>query len=74
LNARPIRIIRHAESYEVRFADSRPSVYFYDDDHAGRRAITGRMSGAEAEEQARILARHARLDLLKPYLILVARC
>ena len=42
---RRIRIIRHSAvldtgSYEVRFADGRPSRYFFFDDIPGRRGLT----------------------------------
>ncbi len=62
----PIRIIPHSPpgipdtgSFEVRFADGRPSVYFYWDDNPGRRAISmsGVTSAAEARAAARALAR-----------------
>ena len=46
-----------AGSYEVRFADGRPSVFFYWDDNAGRRAIIHALSSEEAEKQAKDLAR-----------------
>ncbi len=50
-----VRLIKHAESYEVRV-----SRYFYFDDDKGRRAITDRMSSAEAEEAAKAFARAER--------------
>lgn len=58
----PVRIRRHEAvpqtgSYEVRFADGRPSVYFYWDDIAGRRLAPNLLTGAEALEKARALAR-----------------
>ena len=66
-----IRLIRHtpkgipdAGSYEVRYEDGRESVYFYWDDNAGRRAITGHLTKAEAEEKAKAFARAER-DRLK---------
>jgi len=57
-----VRIIRHEAipqtgSYEVRFADGRPSIYLYFDDDPGRRSITGTMTGAEALDAAKTLAR-----------------
>ena len=57
-----IRIIKHETvpncgSYEVRFPDGRPSVYFYWDDNPGRRSITLSMSQEEAERAAKELAR-----------------
>jgi hypothetical protein len=56
-----IRIIKHESipqtgSYEVRFSDGRPSAYYYFDDDPGRRAITGKMTGAEALRSAKVLA------------------
>jgi hypothetical protein len=58
----PVRIRKHEAvpqtgSYEVCFADGRPSVYFYWDDIAGRRLAPNLLTGAEALEQARALAR-----------------
>lgn len=58
----PVRIRKHEPvpltgSYEVNFADGRPSVYFYWDDIAGRRLASNLLTGAEALEQARALAR-----------------
>nr|WP_041756627.1 hypothetical protein [Bradyrhizobium sp. ORS 278] len=61
----PVRIIPHSPkgipatgSFEVQFADGRPSVYFYWDDNAGRRAITMNITSQdEAREAARALAR-----------------
>ena len=50
-----IRIIKHAESYEVR-----TSRFFYFDDNPGRRSINNRMSPKEAEEAAKALARTER--------------
>ena len=47
-------------SYELRFSDGRPSVYFYFDDDPGRRSITGKMTGAEASEKGKALARAER--------------
>jgi hypothetical protein len=44
-----VRIIKHAESYEVRV-----SRFFYFDDTPGRRSINNRMSPEEAEEAAEI--------------------
>jgi hypothetical protein len=57
-----IRIIKHESvsqtgSYEVRFPDGRPSVYHYFDDDPGRRLITGTMSGEDALQAAKTLAR-----------------
>ena len=44
-------------SFEVRFPDGRPSIYFYWDDNPGRRSITRHMSQEEAERAAKELAR-----------------
>ena len=59
-----IRIIPHAPegipdcgSFEVRFPDDRPSVYFYWDDNPVRRSITLALSSEEAERKAKDLAR-----------------
>jgi hypothetical protein len=59
-----IRLVRHTAapavpdcgSFEVRFPDGRPSVYFYWDDNPGRRSITRQMSSEEAEQKAKALA------------------
>ncbi|XUM25094.1 hypothetical protein ACRAVF_34065 (plasmid) [Bradyrhizobium oligotrophicum S58] len=57
----PVRIIPHSPkgipdtgSFEVRFADGRPSVYFYWDNNPGRRAIS--MSEVTSESEARTAA------------------
>ena len=50
-----IRIIKHAESYEVRIRR-----FFHFDDNPGRRSINNRMSPKEAEEAAKALARIER--------------
>lgn len=60
-----VRIRKHEAvpltgSYEVCFDDGRPSVYFHWDDVAGRRLGPDRLTGAEALEQARALARAER--------------
>jgi hypothetical protein len=62
-----IRIIPHAPegipdcgSFEVWFADGRPSQYFYWDDNRGRTSITRKMDRDEAREAARALARSER--------------
>ena len=66
-----VRLLRHTAapavpdcgSYEVRFPDDRPSVYFYWDNNPGRRSITRSMS-QEGAEAAKELARaeQDRLD------------
>jgi hypothetical protein len=38
-----IRIIRHAESFEIQFPDGSESVYFYYEDEPTRRGFMGRM-------------------------------
>jgi hypothetical protein len=58
----PVRLIRHSViedcgSFEVLFSDGRRSEYFYWDDNAGRASITGKVSQAQALEQAKALAR-----------------
>ena len=60
-----VRIIKHevipqTGSFEVKFADGRPSVYRYFDDDPGRRSITGKMTGAHALELAKAVARGER--------------
>jgi hypothetical protein len=50
-----VRLIKHAESYEVRV-----SHYFYFDDNPGRRSINQRMAPEEAEAAAKALARAER--------------
>jgi hypothetical protein len=57
-----IRLIKHESvaqtgSYEVRFPDSRPSVYHYLDDNPGRRSITEKMTSEEALQAARFAGR-----------------
>jgi hypothetical protein len=44
-------------NYEVKFTDGRPSVYYYFDDNPGRRSITGKMTSAQALEQAKAAAK-----------------
>jgi hypothetical protein len=63
--AGPIRIIPHAPtgipdcgSFEVSFADGRPSQYFYWDDNPGRASITMKMD--QAKQRKRALARALR--------------
>jgi hypothetical protein len=58
----PVRVRKHEAvpqtgGYEVCFADGQPSVYFYWDDVAGRRLQPDILTGAEALEKARALAR-----------------
>jgi hypothetical protein len=62
MTAAPVRIRKHEAvpqtgSYEVCCADGRPSVYFYWDDIPGRRLAPNLLTGAEALEKARTLAR-----------------
>lgn len=59
-----VRIIPHSPkgipdtgSFEVRFNDGRDSVYFYWDDNAGRRAISGQVDQETAKKQAQEFAR-----------------
>ena len=66
----PVRIFPHAPegipecgSFEVWFADGRPSRYFYWDNLAGRRSVTGKPTRDEALAQAKELAR-TELDKL----------
>jgi hypothetical protein len=57
-----VRLIKHEAvpkcgSYEVRFADGRPSRYFYWDDVAGRRLRPELVDSERALEQAKAFAR-----------------
>ena len=61
----PIRVIKHevvpqTGSFEVRFSDGRPSVYFYWDDIPGRRVRPEQTDSTRALEAARALARSER--------------
>ena len=61
----PIRVIKHEAvpqtgSFEVRFPDGRPSVYFYWDDIPARRLSPGQMDSTRALEAAKALARSER--------------
>ena len=53
-----VRVIKHAESYEVR-----TSRFFYFDDNPGRRSINNRMSPEQAEDEAKKRARTERKRL-----------
>jgi hypothetical protein len=60
-----IRLIKHEAvpkcgSFEVRFADGRPSRYFYFDDIAGRRTRPDQMTSEQALEEAKAFARVER--------------
>lgn len=60
----PIRIIRHEAvpkcgSFEVRFADGRPSRYFYFEDIPGRRLRSDQVDSETARRQAQEFARSA---------------
>lgn len=57
---RRIRIIRHEESYEVRFSDGRNSEYFYYEEEPTRRNFTGRMTRKQAETAAKTFAGRER--------------
>jgi hypothetical protein len=62
----PIRLIKHevipkCGSYEIRFADGRPSRYFYfEDDLAGRRVRSEQLTRDQALDQAKAFARAER--------------
>ena len=58
-----IRIVPHAESFEVRFPDGRESRFFYFQDEPIRRVIMGRMTKAEALEAAKAYAREEQEKL-----------
>jgi hypothetical protein len=65
MSAPRIRIIRHEAvpktgSFEVRFADGRPSKYFYYDDVLGRRLRPEILTSDQALEQAKAFARAMR--------------
>src|SRR4029434_9657874 len=62
-----VRIIPHAlrsipdsGSFEVWFADGRPSQYFYWDENPGRASTTRKMDQSQAKEAAQALARAER--------------
>ena len=61
-----IRIVKHelfrskCGSFEVRFSDGRPSVYYYWDDIPGRRLNPELMDSNRALEAAKALARSER--------------
>jgi hypothetical protein len=60
-----IRLIKHEAvprygSFEVRFPDGKPSQCFYWDDVSSRRLRADQMTGEEALEQARAVARAER--------------
>jgi hypothetical protein len=61
-----IRIVKHelsrskCGSFEVRFSDGRPGVFFYWDDIAGRPLREAQLTREEALEQARAYARAMR--------------
>lgn len=60
-----VRLIKHEAvpkcgSYEVRYPDGRPSRYFYWDDEASRRLRPELLTGDEALERAKAVAREAR--------------
>jgi hypothetical protein len=60
-----IRIIRHSVipesgSFEVRFDDGRPSLYWYWDDNASRRSVRGCLDQEAAKKQAQEFARAVR--------------
>jgi len=67
-----IRVIPHypegipdCGSFEVWFADGRPSQYFHWDDNPGRASITRKMNQDQAREAARALARIERVGAPK---------
>jgi hypothetical protein len=55
-----VRLLRHSESFEVRYASGAPSKYFYFDDDPIRRGVRGRVTSAEAETAAKTFAREER--------------
>ena len=61
----PIRVVKHevvpqTGSFEVRFSDGRPSVYFYWDDIPDRRVRPDQTDSNRALEAAKPLARSER--------------
>ena len=57
-----VRLIKHEAvpkcgSYEVRFPDGRPARYFYWDDEASRRLRPDLLTGEQALERAKAVAR-----------------
>ena len=65
MTAMAIRIIKHEAvpqtgSFEVRFSDGRPSVFFYWDDIPGRRLSSEQMDRKQALRAAQAFARFAR--------------
>jgi hypothetical protein len=61
-----VRLIEHAESYEIRYSDVSASIYVYFDEDPGRRAISGRDSKELALVKAKSIARAERERLSKP--------
>jgi hypothetical protein len=55
-----VQLRRRAESFEIRYADGTPSLYFYFDDDASRRAVSGRDTSEVALEKAKAFARSER--------------
>jgi hypothetical protein len=60
-----IRLIKHEAipkcgSYEVRYIDGRPSRFFYWDDQPSRRLDPNTLTGEQALELAKAVARHVR--------------
>jgi hypothetical protein len=60
-----IRLIKHEAvpkcgSYEVRFSDGRPSVFFYWEDEPGRRLRPGQLGSEQALQAAKAFARSER--------------
>ena len=65
MSAPRIHIIRHQRlpqtgSFEVRFADNRPSKFFYFDDLPGRRLRPETLTSEQALERAKAFARGER--------------
>jgi hypothetical protein len=56
MTAERIRLIPWEESYEVRFPDGTRKFFYFDED-ASRRAVSGRVPQAVALEQAKAFAR-----------------
>jgi hypothetical protein len=63
-----VRLIKHEAvpncgSYEARYADGRPSQFFYWDDLPARRLDPNTLTSEQAFEKAKAAARHARDSL-----------
>lgn len=60
-----MKIIEHTESFEVQGADGKALKYFYFDDNAKRRQVTGRRTRDQALRDARAFAGRGAEEVLK---------